>query len=166
MSDGIKRFADFSPCRTWRYTLIRTWDDSLPRLLFILLNPSTADAKHDDPTNRRGISFAKRWSYGSVVFVNLFAFRTPYPKELRLADDPVGPDNDQHILQQVELSDLVVAAWGLHGTYCKRDKAVRKLIGRHIFCLGHTKDGHPKHPLYVRSDASLISYGLRSKATA
>ena len=86
---GIVRAADFSPCKTWRYTLRRTWDEKKPRLLWILLNPSIADETRDDPTNRRGMRFAHSWGYGSLVFCNLFAFRTPEPAEMKKANDPI-----------------------------------------------------------------------------
>ncbi len=149
-SKAIRRSADFSPCRTWRYTLVREWDDSLPRLLFVLLNPSTAGEHRDDPTNIRAIRFAMKWGYGSVVFVNLFAVRTPEPRVMMNAVDPVGPDNDRHIREQVERADLVVVAWGVHGTHRRRNKKVlADLADVNLCCLGRTKDGHPKHPLYL-----------------
>lgn len=152
MGDQIKRSAIFSPCRTWRYTLEREWDAALPRVMFVLLNPSTADEKHDDPTNRRGMGFARKWGYGSIVFTNLFAFRTPYPKELRKADDPVGPRNDSVIVQQAELADKVVLAWGTHGVYRDRDQEVLELLKPFsLFCLRLTKAGHPYHPLYLKA---------------
>lgn len=160
-ADSIRRWADFSSCRTWRYTLGRVWDKSLPRLLFILLNPSTADEQHDDPTNRRGIGFAQSWGYGSVVFVNLFAFRTSKPSEMKRAIDPVGPENDRYIREQAVLANRVIAAWGVHGNYRRRDRVVRRMVDN-MFCLGLTKDGHPKHPLYVTRDTWPIAFDLQT----
>lgn len=152
--DGIIRSARFSPCRTWRYSLTREWDHQKPRLLFILLNPSTADEMQDDPTNRRGIGFAKRWGYGSVVFVNLFAFRTPHPKEMRAAADPIGPDNDRWIQFEIHGASTVVAAWGTNGVFMNRGYLIRERLGP-MQCLGRTKNGHPKHPLYLANATEL-----------
>ena len=157
-SGDIRRSAIFSPCRTWRYTLERLWDDAKPLVTFVLLNPSTADESHDDPTNRRGIDFAKRWGYGGVVFVNLFAYRTPHPKVMLRQPDPVGPDNDRHIVEQARKAGVVVAAWGANNTL-GRDRAVLRLLdGTPLQCLGTTKNGHPRHPLYLRSNAPLEPY--------
>ena len=143
------RGADFSKCGKYRYTLRRTWDESLPNVLFISLNPSTADETYDDPTNRRGVSFAKRWSYGGVVFCNLFAYRTPYPVELKKAKEPVGKDNDKWLRKEVRKAGLVVASWGNHGEFMNRSKEVRKIFNN-LHCLGLTKLGEPKHILYLK----------------
>lgn len=151
----IQRSADFSPCRTWRYTLIRQWDDRLPRVLFILLNPSTADEYQDDPTNRRGIAFAVRWGYGSVVFCNLYAIRSSDPSVILQVDDPVGPDNDSFIRREARNADKIVCAWGSHKSVIGRDAEIYDLLaslGSAYYHLGLTKDGHPKHPLYLRKD--------------
>lgn len=157
MGDQIQRSAIFSPCRTWRYTLEREWDEDLPRLMFVLLNPSTADEKHDDPTNRRGMGFAREWGYGSIVFTNLFAFRTPYPKELKKARDPIGPDNDTVIFNQACYADKVVLAWGTHGVYRERNQEVIAVLAGtfDLYCLGTTKHWHPKHPLYLKATTKL-----------
>lgn len=151
--EAIRRSAVFSECRTWRYTLERYWDDDKPRILFILLNPSTADEKRDDPTNRRAIRFVKRWGGGSCIFVNLFAFRTPHPAEMKEAKDPIGPENDFHILAQVRLASQIICGWGAHGRWMDRDLAVMKiLIGFDCYTLGQTSGGAPKHPLYLSGE--------------
>ena len=155
IDDGIHRTADFSRFRTWRYTLIREWDKSLPHLLFVLLNPSIADEYQDDPTNRRGIGFAKQWGYGSIVFCNLFAIRSPYQKRINEVFDPIGPENDRFILREAELADTTVCAWGVHGTDFDRNENVIAILPKPIYSLGTTKDGHPKHPLYLKSDTKL-----------
>lgn len=155
--DGIQRSAIFSPCRTWRYALERVWDEDKPRVLFVLLNPSTADEKEDDPTNRRGIGFAKSWGFGSIVFVNLFAYRTPHPQELKKARDPVGPQNDGIIFDQACCAEKVVLAWGTHGAFRGRDQEVIELLGEsfNTYCLGTTKHGYPRHPLYLKATTPL-----------
>ena len=156
MGDDIIRSATFSPCRSWRYTLDREWEKDYPRCLFVLLNPSIADEHQDDPTNRRGIGFARRWNCGSVTFCNLFAWRTPYPVELRDAPDPVGPDNDATILREAQAADRIVIAWGVHGTYLNRAREVLVLLREFkLHCLGRTVGGQPRHPLYMRADTEL-----------
>ena len=155
--DGIWRGADFSSCRTYRYTLKRTWDFDKPGVLFILLNPSTADEKNDDPTNRRGIGFAKLWGFGSIVFCNLFAYRTPYPVELKKEKQPIGPDNDKWIKKEAADADLIVAAWGNHGNFMERNEEVKKLISS-MKHLGLTKSGEPKHILYLPGNSELKSF--------
>lgn len=145
----MQRAAALSPCRTWRYTLERIWDVTKSIVVFVLLNPSTADATQDDATLRKGIGFAKRWGYGGVVFVNLFAFRSTDPKNLSYNyEGMVGPDNDHHIVEQVQRAALVVLAWGVYGGHLSRDAHVLKLLrGTPLWHLGRTKDGHPKHPV-------------------
>ena len=147
----MKTSAVFSPCRTWRYELRRVWDESLPFVAFVGLNPSTADETTDDPTIRRCIAFAKRWGYGGLVMVNLFAFRATDPRDMRAAPSPIGPDNDATLRRVAAEAQLVVAAWGTGGRYFNRDFRVRRLLGP-LMALGFTKEGAPRHPLYVRAD--------------
>jgi len=150
---GMQRSAEFSDCETWRYSLIRTWDDTLPLVVFVLLNPSTADQSKDDATNRRGINYAVSWKCGSVVFVNLFAIRSKDPKTIKLVTDPIGPDNDFYILKWAAKADKIVCAWGIHGDYKDRNKHVMELLSDwELFHLGLTQGGHPKHPLYLKAD--------------
>src|SRR5712664_2208515 len=89
----IVRSAGFSCCGLYRYWLRRHWDAELPPVCFVMLNPSTADAERDDPTIRRCCGFSRRWGYGGIVVVNLYAFRTSDPCCLRNAVHPVGPEN-------------------------------------------------------------------------
>lgn len=155
----MKRSADFSECRTWRYTLIREWDDSKPRLLWILLNPATADETYDDPTNRRGMGYAKVWGFGSLVFCNLFAYRTANPKEMKAAKDPVGPDNDHHIIIQAVKAKQIMIGWGNHGNFMNRDKEILGFLGHYnLYCLQINKSGSPKHPLYCKADLEPIRF--------
>ena len=149
-----KSHAIFSDCRKYRYVLWRTWDSSKEYVLFIGLNPSTADELTDDHTITRCISFAKDWNFGALCMVNLFAFRATKPKDMKKASDPVGQDNDYWITNTALRSGQVVAAWGADGSFKGRDKRVRELLGG-MYCLGLTKDGHPKHPLYQKKDTTL-----------
>lgn len=124
-------------------------------MCWIMLNPSRADEVRDDPTIRRCTGFARQWGFGSMVVVNLFAFCTADPAELRRVDDPVGPGNDDAIRAGASRADIVVAAWGRHGALRGRDADVTKMVqGHDVRALGRNLDGSPTHPLYVRADTS------------
>ena len=137
----------------YRYLLWREWDSSSRTLSFIMLNPSLADAEINDPTITRCINFAKTWGYGRLEVVNLFAYRTPHPKLLKQAIEPIGRDNDRYILESVEKSDRVILAWGNHGLWRKQDIYTLELLKNHthLYSLGITKRGSPRHLLYLRS---------------
>jgi len=147
--------AYFSPCRVWRYWLLRTWDDTLPAIAYIGLNPSTADEVQNDPTVSRCINFAKSFGCGSMYMLNLFAFRATDPRVMKQARDPIGPVNNVAIKSVSDKCKITVACWGVHGTYLQRDKEVVRLIPN-LWCLGVTKGGHPRHPLYLKSDTQLV----------
>lgn len=162
--------ATFSPCGTYRYTLTRLWEPDRGRCTFICFNPSTADAFEDDPTVRRCIGFAQRWGFGSFCMLNLFAFRATDPKEIAGQIDPIGPLNDDVIRQEIRETHKVVLAWGaLAAGYAPR---VARVVDLAFLCvrrgsvssLGEpTKDGHPRHPLYLRGDAELRPFfGVRT----
>lgn len=141
--------AVMSECGRYRYSLTRHWGTG-HRLLFIMLNPSTADEHDDDPTIRRCIGFAQRNGFGELHVCNLFAYRATVPRQLRTADDPVGPLNDEWIQREMGHASLTVAAWGAWPGAEERAREVVKLAGHGpLFCLGTTKDGSPRHPLYV-----------------
>jgi hypothetical protein len=144
--------AVLSPCRRYRFALWRRWDNG-PRVLFVLLNPSTADESTDDPTVRRCIGFARSWGFGSVAIGNLFAFRTPSPAALSACTDPVGRENDDWLIRLRDESSLTVAAWGNHGRLLGRGAAVRGVLSG-LQILGLTALGEPRHPLHVRADVS------------
>ena len=144
-----KNAAVFSPDARYRYTLRRQWDDAQPYCLFVMLNPSTADATQDDPTIRRCIGFAKNWGFGGLLVGNIFALRSTDPAALYHVDDPVGPENDYYLRMLRDEATLSVAAWGVHGAFGGRSKEVANQWGKALHCLGLTKDGHPRHPLYM-----------------
>jgi hypothetical protein len=146
--------SDEQPDPLFRYQLGRLWDATLPLMVWIMLNPSTADHEIDDPTILACIDFAKRNGCGGIVVVNLFAFRSPHPKVMREAADPVGRENDEHLLRVAreakQAGGYVIAAWGANGAFRNRDLAVLDLLEREglpVLCFGLTKDQHPKHPL-------------------
>lgn len=150
-----------SGCGKYRFTLGRYWNDDLPEMLFIMLNPSTADADRDDRTIRRCIEFARRENCGAVSVVNLFAFRATDPAELEHQKDAIGPDNDRHIIDRIDrCKGPIVAAWGSFPHLYDRDKFILRLLrGVPVYCLGTTKSGAPRHPLYVKSTTPLIPFG-------
>jgi hypothetical protein len=148
--DVISRSALFSDDRLHRYRLARWWGSG-PRVTFVLLNPSDADEANDDPTMRRCRGFAEAWGCEGFEVVNLYAFCTPYPNQLWLAKDPVGPANDEHLEQAVlSASGPVVAGW-VNEARADRVKHVLGLRGfKRLQALQVNKGGAPRHPLYVR----------------
>lgn len=168
----IHRAASFSYDGTYRYRLVRRWD-SKPVLSWLMLNPSTADGQSDDPTIRRCMVFADDWGYGGIAVYNLFALRATDPKVLLGHPDPVGAANADWLrdLQQPALFPphhvpTVVAAWGAHrAVQLLREQAVPHaqemntvLRGLRLKCLGATKAGHPRHPLYVAGSQPLVPW--------
>lgn len=155
MSEPVytERDAYFSPCGRYRYLLTRTWDPGLSRVCWVMLNPSTADAEKLDPTNRRCLRFAQAWGYGGMVVVNLFALRATNPRALYGSDDPAGPENLHYIQEAAGSAAGVIAAWGVHGTYRGQAGVVaamlRARLSATLYHLGCTKEGQPRHPLYL-----------------
>jgi hypothetical protein len=151
--------------RVYRYRLWREWNPDAPRVSFVMLNPSTADAKTDDPTIRRCLGFAQSWGYGSLEVVNLFAYRATDPQELRGAADPIGAENDRYLIAASQRAQTLILAWGNWGKLHQRDQAVLRLLAEccKVYCLGINRSGQPRHPLYVRSDAVLLPW-VRSSA--
>ncbi len=144
--------AVYSDCESYRYSLTRVWDPAGRRALFVMLNPSTATEVQNDPTVERCERRARALGFGAFRVTNIFAWRDTDPRAMRRADDPVGPANDAAILDGVTWADQVIAAWGTHGAHLDRGPRVEALLratGEPLFHLGLTKDGHPKHPLYI-----------------
>jgi len=154
--------AEFSLCGRYRYLLWRTWS-TRPRVLWVMLNPSTADEQKNDPTVRRCIGFTQSWGYGGIVVANLYAFRATDPRDLpKDQDEAVGPRNVEALTEAAGLAEMVVAAWGQNAEPRHALRVSRLLTlaaGGRVFCLGRTKDGlFPRHPLYVRGDAMLEAW--------
>lgn len=149
----------FDPTRRFRYLLSREWTPG-PQVLFVMLNPSTADAFKLDPTVTRCANLARREGFGGFVVCNLFALRATDPRVMRRDPEPVGGTaNDNVIVAAAMTTKLVVVAWGTHGTHLGRDRQVLDLLtaaGVAPYRLGPpTKDGHPRHPLYLPADVRL-----------
>lgn len=148
----VETSATFSPCGGYRYDLVRRWSPG-PSVCWVMLNPSTATETTNDPTIRRCINFSKSWGAGGLVVVNLYALRSTEPRGLLGGLPPTDPANALAILRHVREADMVVAAWGATwetlGLSRYHVEAWAAEAGREVWCLGKTKGGHPRHPLYV-----------------
>lgn len=150
----MKSGALLSANEVYRYWLWRHWGAGTRRVLFIMLNPSTADASRNDPTVNRCVSFAQSWGFDGLEIVNLYALRTAYPRELHAARDPIGPANRVIVKWRIERASLIVAAWGSHGA---QGSEIMKewLAGREVHALRLSAKGQPWHPLYVPAKENL-----------
>ncbi len=136
----------------YRYRLWRHWDGQRPTVGFVLLNPSRADATQNDPTIRRCLGFARSWGYGGLEVTNLFAYRAVQPHLLRQVADPVGAENDRVLQTLGDRVDRIILAWGNGGSLYHRDRTVLSLLPMdRVDCLGLTRSGYPRHPLYLRA---------------
>ena len=148
--------AVYSPCERYRYLLTRVWNPAGPKALFVMLNPSTATEFQNDPTVERCERRARTLGFGAFRVTNIFAFRATDPRVMRAQDDPVGPANDAAIRDSaMDWADRIICAWGTHGAHLDRGARVESILrstGRPLFTLGLSKEGHPKHPLYIGYD--------------
>lgn len=162
--------AVFDSDRVYRYALLRRWAYG-PLALWVMLNPSTADAFTEDNTIRRVMAFSRAWHCGGAAVVNLFGLRSTDPRALRTHGNPVGPHNDQviswHLSADGPLVGPVIAAWGAHAAAGDRAGQMLQLLadhGRRVRCLGLTSKGHPRHPLYVPNSTTLRDFPDRAEA--
>lgn len=160
--------ATFSDCERYRYLLWRVWDDSLPRALLLMMNPSTADEVANDPTIERQIQRVQMWprigfpfEVGGLEVANVFAYRETDSEKLAglhaSGFDLVGSHNDSTIVEAAKRAAVVVCGWGKPGALGGRDQAVLRLLrdaGVTPYGLQFNKDGTPKHPLYVRYETA------------
>lgn len=150
--------AEFSTCRKYRYALWRIWDDSKPLIMFVGLNPSTANESNDDPTIRRVRRFAMDWGYGGVYMVNLFALISPYPEDIKKSDDPLG-DNDDWLEIISKDCEKIIFAWG---AFPEAEERAKEVIEQYDgYALVINKDGSPRHPLYVKADVEPVKYNTK-----
>ena len=148
--------AIISEDKRYRYMLTRVWDETKPMVMWVMLNPSTADANNDDPTIRKCIAFAKSWGYGGIYVANLFGFRATNPRRLLQTEAPIGAMNEEYLRTYAEKVDKVICAWGnvaiLERLPHVRPMAVLGFAREKLHCLGLCKNGEtPKHPLYLHS---------------
>jgi hypothetical protein len=149
--------AKFSACGLYRYHLTRDWGDVTNRCLFVMLNPSTADADNPDPTITRCIRFAHGWGFGALDVCNLFAFRSTKPRGLLTVADPIGPENDATIARVARKANRIIAAWGANVTALKLDVRAQDVLAllaaiakpNDVHALEWTKDDEPCHPLML-----------------
>lgn len=162
--EGLESRALFSPCERYRYYLTRilpvtfTFDErkwSGPSVMFIGLNPSTADAIQDDPTIRRCRNFASAWGFTSMIMTNIFAWRDTFPANMKASPEPIGAENDKWLKEVASRCELRVAAWGNHGQHLDRSKHVRDMLPE-LHCLRTTSLGEPEHPLYLKKTLTPI----------
>ena len=156
-----KSTATFSDCGRYRYLLERRWNDG-SICAFVGLNPSTAGANNDDATVRKCMALARNWGFSGMTMANLFAIRCRYPHILSTHQDPAGPENDRFLLPAIEQADTIVAMWGNHGLKSyglstRRDQYILSLRDDWQ-CIGITKHGAPRHPLYVASSSALMNF--------
>lgn len=158
--DYLENDAVISDCGKYRYLLRRVWDYERIRALFIMLNPSTADAKADDPTIRSCVRLCKDNNFGSLEVVNLFGYRATDPDDLLEVEDLTGPDNYKIIDSAMSRCDLYIYAWGANGLARHGRDMMRGMSSRRpaVFCFGVNKDKSPKHPLYVKSGTPLVVF--------
>ncbi len=144
--------AVYSDCENYRYSLTRIWDDTTPRVLFVMLNPSTATEVQNDPTVERCERRARTLGYGAFCVCNIFAYRATDPKNMRKQVDPVGPENNNVINIAAAWANDIVCGWGTHGEHMDRGPEIEKILRaqpKPLTHLGLSKAGHPKHPLYI-----------------
>lgn len=163
LQTGPAGSAVLSPCGTYRYRLDRTWDEQVAPMVWVMLNPSTADHAEDDATIRRITTFSQDAGHGGLVVVNLFALRSKDPGQLRKYPDPIGPYNEAALIDATVAAARIAVAWGDVGKAERAEQArtVTALLtahGRPLECLGLTAKGHPRHPLYVRDKTPLTPY--------
>jgi hypothetical protein len=155
--------ATLSECGNFRYRLWRIWAPEAPHVLWVMLNPSTADATVDDPTIRKCIAFAKRWECGGIEVVNLYAFRATDPADLKACQYRVGPRNFETLRAMLaNHAGPVVAAWGAHAQASVAEwfRVEALLAGKPLYRLRRNKDGTPGHPLYIPLAAELVEWPL------
>lgn len=152
---SVKKTAVISECGKYRYELSRIWDDKKPKVLFLMLNPSTADANEDDPTIRRCIRFAKDWGYGGLMVGNLFAFRSTDPKNLKYVTEHNHHINSEHLMNMYWQCEITVCAWGNPPI----ENNSMPLTGfKNLHYLALTQSFNPKHPLYLKADLKPVKY--------
>ena len=164
--------AIFSEDRLYRFFLQRRVGFGDSRVMFLMLNPSTAGEETDDPTIRRCIGFARTWGYGWLMVCNLSPLRATHPADLKAAGpelEEVWKTNINVILQAAALADLLVAAYGAYGLW--EDRGRRALeevqpVGHRVHCLGVTKEGHPRHPVRLAAKTKLERFYGGKEATS
>lgn len=161
---GETRSAAYSQSLRHRYSLTIQWKTGPRTLMVIGLNPSTATELVDDPTVLRCKKRAKALGFDRMVMTNLFAYRATAPEDMKALDsaDAVGGLDQMATLRDTAASsDLILCAWGNHGSHSRQASVVLRMLAAHrdkFRCLAVTQTGHPKHPLYCKNDAPIKPY--------
>lgn len=156
----LKRSAILSGDKKFRYLLRREWGTApnMP-VLWVMLNPSTADADVDDATVRKCMGFTDRWGYKQMEVVNLYAYRATNPRDLSKVGYPVGPENAAHIRAAAERCAFAIIAWGQNALKDQAKATVdmlREVLPGRLYALGYTETGAPRHPLYLRYESARL----------
>jgi hypothetical protein len=161
VKDGVETTARFSECGQYRYRLTRVWDQNLPMVNWLMMNPSIANEERDDPTVAKCQRYARRWGKGGIIVTNCFALISTDPKALRTHESPIGPMNNSQLLSAAMESSLVICAWGNPSSFMDRGQYVyNMLINQNVelHCLKINKNGESCHPLYLKEELDPIPY--------
>ena len=165
--EGSKVEATFSECQRYRYRLSEVWDNTLPLVMFVMMNPSVAGIAHADPTLIRTGRCARAWGYGGQLVGNIHTYRLTDSRLLADAKEPVGPENDAALLDMARDADIVVLAYGLPPEPMRARAAavvdMLKSAGSELMYLALTTDGTPKHP--GRLASSLVPLDFRPSSS-
>lgn len=163
MNRDWMRITQFSPCRTYRYTLWREWLFGEGIVNFVGLNPSTADEIVNDNTIRKCMKFAQNWGFRAMIMTNLFAYRATAPKDMKAYSEPIGKENNDWLVQVSWHTDKTIVCWGNDGEHLERSKVVIPLLNPLLYCFGRNKNGEPKHPLRLAYRSELEAFELRNE---
>jgi hypothetical protein len=152
----IEKGAVLSSCKTYRYQLWRIWDDTKPKVMFLMLNPSTADANEDDATIRKCTRYAARWGYGGFYVGNLYGFRSKDRSVLKSVLNPIGKDNEMNLLELSKKCDKIVCAWG--NEEGRPERIFSKFKNLHYLKINKDKENSPSHPLYLNGDLIPVKF--------
>ena len=155
--------ATFSDCGRYRYSLGEVWDADAPLVMWLLMNPSVAGVEHADPTLRRTGTYARSWGYGGQMIGNVHAYRLTDSRALSGVADPVGPENDDHLIEMARRAAMVVLAYGLppKPLRARADRVVKAFqdAGVNLAYLRLSKCGTPVHPLYLPASLVPLRWG-------
>lgn len=156
--DDIQKGAVLSSCETYRYQLWRIWDDTKPKVMFLMLNPSTADANKDDATIRKCMRYSIKWNYGGFYVGNLYGYRATDRSVIKSVDNPIGDENQNHLLELSKKCDKIVCAWGNEEGRPERIFSI--LDNLYYLKLNKDREQSPAHPLYLKGDLTPTQFDL------
>jgi len=159
MIEFLKSTAIFSEDKQYRYVLTRVWKEPSNPILWIMLNPSTADEYQLDPTLTRCLNFSQDWNFSEMIICNLFSLRSTNPKNLYSHKNPIGPENLKYILEESKRANMIMVGWGNHSNLdINWRNNLLNSLNKSLYCLGRNKNGNPSYPLYKSSKLKPILY--------